>query len=133
MRYIVGLMMAAVVGFSANATYACRCAPPPEPKKALEKSAAVFMGKVTSVDGGTITFEVEKSFKGVKTKKVKVMTSTSSAACGYGFTKGEVYVVYCRSGGADKILRTGLCDRTRPASRAKADLDALGEGIAIEE
>ena len=135
MRYALGLLIAAVAVFSAQTIFACSCIAPPPPKKALEGASAVFMGKVKSIErvdfSVTVTFEVEKSFKGVKTKKVKVMTSSSGASCGYGFTKGEVYVVYCY-GSKDKVLRTGLCTRTRPASAAKGDLDALGEGIAIE-
>ena len=136
MRYVFALLMAAVASLSAHTARACDCFLLPPPKEALKEAAAVFMGKVKSIEradhGWTVTFEVEKSYKGVKTKKLEVQTPVDQGACGYGFTKGEVYVVYCYGGGKDKALRTGLCTRTRPASKAKDDLDVLGEGIAIE-
>ena len=139
MRYIFGLLIATMAVFSAQTTCACSCKGTPPPKKALEQAAAVFMGTVKSIKavrgrpGLTVTFEVEKSYKGVKTKKLEVQTPVDQGACGYGFTKGEVYVVYCYRSDKDKPLNTGLCTRTRPASMAKSDLDVLGAGKAIEE
>ena len=134
MRNVLAILTAAVAVFSAQTLYACSCAPPPPPKKALDDATAVFMGKVKSIEGGgfavKVKFEVETSFKGVKKKEVVVETASNGAMCGYGFTKGEVYVVYCY--GKEDALRTGLCTRTSPASRAKGDLDALGEGTPIE-
>ncbi|MCG8584203.1 MAG: hypothetical protein MI757_05775 [Pirellulales bacterium] len=130
--FLVAAMTALTLSVSSPA-WACRCAPPPEPKKALEGSSAVFLGKVLDIDkagrrGVKVTFEVTTVYKGVKGKKVAVSTSSSSAACGYGFTKGEVYLVYCY--GKPESLRTNICTRTRRASQAKEDLEALGEGIA---
>ncbi len=135
MRYALGLLIAAIVVFSAQATFACKCAPPPAPKKALARATAVFMGKVVDIDrsGGhrvKVTFTVDTSYKGVSTKKVVVQTGRGGGDCGIRFTKGEIYVVYCH--GKDKVLSTGSCSRTRPASRAKEDIDALGEGTAVE-
>ena len=136
MRYILAMLIAAVTVSLSQTAYACDCKTLPPPKKALEQAAAVFMGKVTSIErarrGWTVTFEVEKSFKGLKTKKIEVQTPIDTGACGYHFTKGEVYIVYCSGGDKDKLLQTGLCTRTRPAAKAEADLDALGEGTAIE-
>ncbi|MCG8584204.1 MAG: hypothetical protein MI757_05780 [Pirellulales bacterium] len=133
MRYLLGITIATLGIFVAQAAQACSCAPPPGPKKALEGSSAVFLGKVLDIDkagrrGVKVTFEIQTVYKGVKGKKVTVGTANNSAACGYGFTKGEVYLVYCY--GKPESLSTGICSRTRPASEAKEDLTVLGEGIA---
>ena len=135
MRCALGVLIAVATVFLAQTTYACKCAAPPSPKKALEKSAAVFVGKVTDIDRSAghrvqVTFEMETSFKGVRMKKIGVSTGRGGGDCGIRFTKGEVYVVYCY--GKDKTLSTNTCTRTRPASRAKEDLDAFGEGTAVE-
>jgi hypothetical protein len=137
MRCLYAPLFAALVFCgSSQPVMACRCAPPPPPKKALESATAVFLGTVTNIDrasGGSlqVTFKVATNFKGVKTEHVVVRTSASSASCGYGFTEGEVYLVYC-TGEADK-LSTNLCSRTREASRAAEDLKELGAGEAIKE
>ena len=140
MRLAIGCAIAAVVMCVAQTTLACSCAPPPEPKKALADAAAVFVGKVTEVKrtgdqfSGKLfaTFEVATTYKGVKTKTVEVGTAGNSAMCGYGFAKGESYIVYCYSSDEGKTLRTNICTRTRKASAAKGDIDALGEGEAVE-
>jgi hypothetical protein len=138
MRLVLSLAVAALMFGVSQAAQACSCAPPPPPKKALETAAAVFVGKVTEVDrsGGfrlNVTFEVATSYKGVKAKKVTVGTASNSAACGYGFAEGESYIVYCYSPDKGKTLSTNICTRTRRASEAKADVEALGKGEAVKE
>lgn len=133
MRYVLAALIAAATFAVSQSADACSCAPPPGPKKALESSTAVFLGKVTNIEeagrfGLKVTFETMTNYKGAKAKKVTVRTATNSAACGYGFTKGEVYLVYCY--GKAESLSTGICSRTRRASEAKEDLAVLGEGIA---
>jgi hypothetical protein len=135
MRTATGLVITAFVFGACHAACACDCAPPPAPKNALENATAVFLGKAADIEHGdgpvVVTFEVETNFKGVKTKKVTVRTGASSAACGFVFTEGEVYLVYCY-GEADS-LETSICTRTQTASYAKDDLKELGEGEAIED
>ncbi len=131
------LILLSAIGLllSTHTATACSCKTLPPPDKAMAQAHAVFLGKVTAIEvpplgsGGPIKvmFSVETSYKGVKTKKVEVQTAIDSGACGYRFTKGEVYLVYCSSGDK-KTLRTGSCHRTRPASSAAADLKALGDG-----
>jgi hypothetical protein len=130
------LSLAALILLGSSSASACRCLPPPEVKVALGKSAAVFSGKVTSIERGqrtmNVTFEISQSWKGTKGKSVTVTTALSSAACGYGFKKGKSYLVYCiKSRGkvkAAKAFRTGICSRTKTLAQAKADLKKLGKG-----
>lgn len=142
MRYVLSLGLMALVVFSAQSASACRCAPPPPAKKALESAQAVFLGKVIKVEKMgenrgfgpiTVTFEVSTNYKGVKTKQVKVRTASSSAACGYGFAKGNSYLVYCYSSDKGKTLSTNLCTRTRSEKNATADIKAIGPGNAVQE
>ncbi|MCH8047450.1 MAG: hypothetical protein IID44_27465 [Planctomycetes bacterium] len=81
----------------------------------------------------TVTFEVSTNYKGVKTKQVKVRTASSGAACGYGFAKGNSYLVYCYSSDKGKTLSTNLCTRTRSKKNATADIKAIGPGNAVKE
>ena len=143
MRHVLSLGLMALIVFSAQSALACSCAPPPPPKKALEAAQAVFLGKVIKIEkpadknrgfgAVTITFEVSTNYKGVKTKQVTVRTASSGAACGYGFAKGNSYLVYCYSSDKGKTLSTNICTRTRTKKNAKADIKAIGPGNAVTE
>ncbi len=121
---IVGMMLA----INANA-YACSCAPPPPPQKALADSAAVFVGTVESIEceegTKTVVLVVETAWKGVADGKGKliVRTSSSGAACGFGFRERESYLVY--AGRDDAGLSTNLCTRTRHLTQAAGDIEEL--------
>lgn len=113
---------------------ACRCQPPPPPKVAMEQAMAVFAGKVVSIEpnrshGLTVTFEVDKAWKGVAEKKMIITTPTNS--CGHRFEKGKEYVVYA-SGKVGSIPDTNLCHRTKLRDQAAEDLKELGAGKAPE-
>jgi hypothetical protein len=75
-----------------------------------------------------VRFKVTRVWKNVAGGEVFVTTPASSAACGYGFRKGETYVVYAYGGEEGRALSTGLCSRTRPLSSADEDLRDLGAG-----
>jgi hypothetical protein len=126
-------LCAALVG---SWVFACSCAPPPEPKKALEQAKAVFLGEVTKIEedgqNRTVTVKVERWWKGGDTAEVTVSTAKDGAACGYGFQKGMKYLVYATGGEKDKPLRASLCSRTRPSEAAEkaGDFKELGEGAA---
>lgn len=112
---------------------ACSCAEPPPPKQALEKASAVFSGKVVEIQQGQqqfapkrVTFEVDRSYKGVDAGRVVVTTASDGAMCGFGFQQGKSYLVY---GYGDKeALNTNLCTRTKSIENAGDDLKELGEG-----
>lgn len=114
---------------------ACKCRPAPPPKEAAAAADAVLSGKVTSIEAAgdnqlKVTIEVATSFKGDAAKTAAIYTANDGAACGYHFEKGKNYLIYARlSGeGADQLLRTGLCTRTRPIADADEDLKELGAG-----
>ena len=124
------LPVAALFLVSTFSSLACSCAPPPAPKVALKNASAVFSGEVRKITTSkkdyihTVEFKVLKSWKGVKGKTVKVTTALDGAACGYGFTKGEKYLVYANGG---QPFRTSICTRTKSLNRAAADIKELGE------
>ncbi len=131
---IVALTLFAIVPMQSEA---CRCAPPPEPAKALAQSAAVFVGKVVAIEDGpeanrnkTVTLEVEKWWKGGETARVKVVTNSDSAACGFGFQLDSRYLVYATAGNGAAALHVNSCSRTRAAQTAEGtgDFKDLGEG-----
>jgi hypothetical protein len=130
---------------TANAASACKCIPT-TPEQSFETAKKVFSGKVVDVveqspteqganrgkgdpnflNGAKVTFEVSEVWKGNHKRQLVVMTSDSSASCGYSFEKGKEYLVY--ASGEEAKLQTGLCSGTKSLSDAQADLAALGEG-----
>ncbi|MEA3377063.1 MAG: hypothetical protein U9R72_12795 [Chloroflexota bacterium] len=126
----------AVTGFAGRA-FACTCAPPGSPADELERSTAVFAGKVTGVElpGGDVissadpvevTFRVFTVWKGPTRDPLVVTTARSSISCGYEFETAKEYLVYAY--GEEDDLQVSLCSRTRPLALAGADLAALGRG-----
>ena len=119
---------------------ACSCLEPDSPSEALAEADAVFLGRAVSVsevdDGRTFRntviteFNVATVWKGPVKPTVQISSEADGAACGYYFAEGVEYVVYAYGGSA---LRTGLCSRTAPLSRALDDLTELGEGQAPPE
>jgi hypothetical protein len=75
-----------------------------------------------------VTVRVKEVWKGEVTEEVQVHTAGSSAACGYSFAKGSVYLIYAVRDEADP-LRVSLCSRTALLDDAKEDLDSLGKPI----
>jgi hypothetical protein len=124
---------------NASPAKACSCLPT-TPKESLERSSAVFSGRVidvveepsqsnplSSYYGPQIKakFEVSKVWKGKTEKQLVVITNDSSASCGYFFEKGKEYLVYASSQATQ--LQTGLCSGTKQLSEAKEDLAVLGK------
>ena len=116
---------------TSSVVYACSCTAPPAPKVALEQAAAVFIGKVSSVEqgkfGNTFQFKVSKEWKGIEGNTASVASATNSAACGIVFDNDRDYLVYAFKSEGDDQLRTNLCTRTKRVSDAAAELAELGE------
>ena len=128
-----------------NSASACKCIQA-TPEQNLEKSSAVFSGRVVDVvkpspaerqsprrnedpnflSGVKVTFKVSEVWKGDKKQRFVVSTSESSASCGYSFQEGEEYLVY--ASGEEVKLQTGLCSGTKPLATARTDLAVLAEG-----
>ncbi|MGH9923078.1 MAG: hypothetical protein ACRD38_10030, partial [Nitrososphaerales archaeon] len=98
---ISGLLFA--IGNNDSAS-ACECALPVTPVEELERSAAVFSGRVIDISEDQskntyearfeVQFDVERSWKGVFDKTAVVFTALDSNFCGYEFEWGEKYLVY---------------------------------------
>ena len=128
-----------------------RCSIPVSVSEELQKSDAVFAGKViaeeyrplkTSAGEGevlTVRIAVEKWWKGAKTEEVTQYTSTirhsgritSAEDEEFQFGLGERYLVYASK--FSDNLRTSVCQRTKKLELADEDLQKLGEGKAPEK
>lgn len=133
------LFLLSVLILSADAAFACTCLPPKSAAEELKRAAAVFSGKVLKIkkhkEADLFTkveavFEVEEVWKGVEERKISVFTSSTSAACGYGFKKGQSYLVYAHEDGQARLV-TSICSRTKLLDHAVNDLDELGTGKTI--
>ena len=132
-----------VVLASAGRADACSCAGAGTPCGALGSASAVFVGTVTGarerkfegkkddIDWTPIAFKfsVSQAFSGVEGAEVEVATGRGGGDCGYGFRKGETYLVYAYKSSDGKTLLTGICTRTRPVADAAEDLEFL-RGLA---
>src|SRR5215204_1390288 len=122
---------------------------------ALGRADAVFSGKVIKVrylDGPgqesrdvesrfVVTFEVGRTWKGVKGREFILHTFDNSVTChGYYFREGEEYIVFAYKNRAKEVrmfephklpeesFGVSLCGGTKPLSEARKDLEVLGEG-----
>jgi hypothetical protein len=114
--------------------------PNENPAKELEKSDAVFSGKVTDIKSHEqaknvferveAVIQVDSAWKGIEEKTVSVFTAAHSATCGYGFRQGEAYLVYAGRSPQGR-LSTTICSRTRRLKDAGDDLRELGPGKKV--
>ncbi|WP_342598344.1 hypothetical protein MHB48_12260 [Psychrobacillus sp. FSL H8-0483] len=140
-RFAFLFMMAflCMFNYSPINSFACSCMQPDTAQAELDRSAAVFSGKVvdmvdvnknnsiqSSADPIAVLFEVKETWKGLDQTQVIIYTERDSASCGYEFTLDQQYLVYANE--TDGELRTGLCSRTTPLLTADMDLDELGIG-----
>lgn len=101
---------------------------------AVKKADAVFLGKVVSIDPATpsqayaiSSFQVEKSWKGVRGHKAHIKSGLSM--CSYNFTVGKTYLVYSSE---QAPTYTNGCSRTRLESDAQEDMVKLGKEIPLK-
>lgn len=105
---------------------------------AREAATAVFAGTVTQAPGGfgamlrvggSVTFRVERSWKGVDTESVGLSVRPGGgAACEFEFQQGQSYLVFASrlNDDPDAALRTNTCTRTAPLAAAGDDVRLLG-------
>src|SRR5262245_4123008 len=117
--------------------YACVCAGNRPPCEAYWEASAVFAGIVTnssliSVKEGdqqyqqrSVSFAVEETFRGLQETTVEVITGLGWGDFGFGFKRGERYLVYTYTNPRDNKLYTSVCQRTRPLSEAAEDLQYI--------
>jgi len=121
-------------------SYACDCVKPPSVEDELERSQAVFSGKVLEVNEMNkgymkkrVLLEVTETWKGISESQVIITTGSGGGDCGYEFQVGEEYLVYAHPSsmyGEQEELVSIICDRTTELSTAQEDLAVLGEGKA---
>jgi hypothetical protein len=135
------LIAASLLVLNSYPASACSCLPT-TPQQSFKNSGTVFAGRVIDVVdesesrpevsrpllGFKVIFEVSNVWKGKVEKQQVVLTSGSSASCGYSFEKGKDYLVYASTQGSQ--LETGLCSGTKPLANARPDLAVLGRGKA---
>ena len=129
------LLIPLVVTANTKEACACSCLPPGPPKSELDRSEAVFAGKVMRIRRKNsevrVKFKVMTSWKGEVNKKQVITTQINSAACGYSFERGQQYLVYASKLGSN-LLSTNICSRTKLLANAQEDVSELGEGSPVE-
>jgi len=97
MVFMLPVILYAIVQTVMPHAFACSCAVPRP--QVYKESTAIFVGKVIEKDGGSmidgathVTFDVEKSWKGVDAKTIKV--HIDSPACSTAILENEDYLVY---------------------------------------
>lgn len=84
----------------------------------FQKAEAVFVGKVLNVEGNKVTFEVEKSWKHVRTRRVAVY-DTGEGSCQAAYKAGDRMIVHASV--RDGRLDTHMCMGFDFASAAGPD------------
>ncbi|URN93769.1 MAG: hypothetical protein NAG76_18345 [Candidatus Pristimantibacillus lignocellulolyticus] len=134
MKIIIGVLIFQLIAvFSSSSVSACSCAYPQDAIEALEKSDAVFTGKVKGIKKSTmngnafnaVLIDVYDSWKGVQTTQFIVYTDWSS--CQFEFQQGEEYLLYSYKH-EDKYIVMN-CGRSTTLDSADADLKQLGQGL----
>lgn len=133
------LLLVSLYAIQPSDVFACSCAGPPEVAESLERSAAIFAGKVTRIAGPAqklvmssadpvhVTLEVTEIWKGELNPVAELTTAMSSASCGYDqFAVGSEYLVFASA--ESGRLATGLCDGTKLLTAAGKELSELGAG-----
>ena len=121
--------------------HACKCAEPGSPSEELEKFAAVFAGRVVSIehsfdpdaasyapeDRTTVGFEVSAVWKGTVYQDMNITTTPTGGSCGFTFIDGEEYIVYAYdSAFVDGGYTVGICSRTALLVMQRYWIDWLG-------
>ena len=141
-RLLATLASVALMGMSLllllpDCASACTCAafggsPQQRAERMLDKSEAVFAGKVVDIKrnqkgpfGGVekVSFRVSEVWKGPKRETVELTTQSQGSACGYSFSEGQKYLV-----DATSKMSVDICSETKPLSEASELVNALGNG-----
>jgi hypothetical protein len=121
---------------SIGPAYACTCMAPPTAAEALQKSSAVFRGRVvtiyrsfldrvgiTNTAGYRVQFEITKQWKGTPAKSIVVITRITGEACGFPFEEKKEYLVYVVT--EPKDIQTGICTGTKNIAEAEEEMKQL--------
>jgi hypothetical protein len=112
-----------------------------ERRQAYDKATAVFEGKVVALDSYTVTFRLQKRWKGSSHDEVVLSTGAVPGyngtplpeECSFQFQLGEEYLVYAY-GPAEK-LKTSVCSTLmiKDAAEEEKGLDEIGPHETLRE
>ena len=135
MRLLAALVLAitSLVMFGTTPAQACSCAVG-TPQEYAERAEVVFVGTVTSTDGGpkdrlvSYDVEVDRVFKGEVGPETSVVSSSMSSMCGLpGLPEGEPLLFFADPGSAGLTVNScGGTGEARPGN-LKALTAVLGE------
>src|SRR5689334_2619539 len=125
-----------------GARYECVCIQDPhrtqdqirsDRKKAFDNSKAIFEGKVVAIDPQTVTFQLNKRWKGGNSDVVTLSTGAVKGVdgtfipkeCGYQFTLGEVYLVFAADFGENIEANSCLTTLLKNAGLEENGLDQI--------
>jgi len=104
--------------------------------EALQKSSAVFTGRVVTIyrsfldrvgikntAGYRVQFEITKAWKGAPSKRTVVITRLTGEACGFPFQEKKEYLVYVVT--EPKDIQTGICTGTKNIAEAEQEMKQL--------
>jgi Carboxypeptidase regulatory-like domain len=133
---VLALTIGLIAGIPASGM-ACSCngsaGPPCE---ATWKADAVFAGTVRSIveiahdaygqpwKSLLVTVDVERAFVNSSPGPLELITGQDGAACGYGFSVGQRYLIYALKTQAGR-WSASICSRTRLLDKAQEDLQYL--------
>jgi hypothetical protein len=84
------------------------------------------------LSGYTVTFAVDRAWKGEVRHSLVLVTGAGSGDCGFPFEEGKVYLVFARHDD-EGALATLACSRTAPVTEAIDDIRNLGFGRRVDE
>src|SRR5262249_32533746 len=131
---LVPLAAAAVLAGLAPRTSARTCVPPSDVYTEYAASDAVFLGEGIAISNdptppfynARVPIRVEKDWKGAPGATIEVITSGSSASCGFEFHVGTRYLVFAfEQRGTPGQLGATLCSRTHATWAGDPDVEAL--------
>jgi hypothetical protein len=120
----------------------CTCIAPATATQALQKSSAVFRGRVvtiyrpfldrvgiTNTAGYRVQFEITKQWKGTPSKSTVVITLLTGEACGFPFEENKEYLVYVVT--EPKDIQTGICTGTKNITEAEQEMEQLDKLLKL--
>ena len=131
MKLHVAWVALVVVLCSPARALACSCVAEVPLCQSFWQADVVFAGEVLAFDKidpkqffsrRLARVRVERVWRGEVAGVVEVSTGAGGGDCGYGFRRGQQYVIYAYKG-SQGSLSTNICTPTKLLSRAAADLE----------
>jgi hypothetical protein len=121
-----------------GSAWACSCSAPSTTAEALQRSTAVFRGRVVNISvpsldwigltrtgAHRVKFEILKQWKGPSAETTVVVTRLTGEGCGFPFEEQKEYLVYVVA--EQKHIQSGICTGTKSIADAEEEMEALDE------